>query len=220
MPFLLDHEHVQSLLSQPESGMGYQIVEAAFRNSFSSTHGFVLNAEVFIPDDRMEKILGPRHLSYAKILQEAERPQNLFKSFTVIRRTSLQEKAFSMNTKGSSALQAAPTLVLKGEIYRRFSAYQNDRRITRMKGLLPETYATTDDDAKQVRTGTEAILRYALPNDEPAIHIFKIEPPERTLLRIGIVQPNYGKPGGGVEVFFEKGSPDGTVTGVDKIPAK
>jgi len=36
----------------------------------------------------------------------------------------------------------------------------------------------------------------------------------------GIVAPAYGEPGGGVEVIFVNGSPDGTVTGPETIPDK
>jgi hypothetical protein len=44
---------------------------------------------------------------------------------------------------------------------------------------------------------------------------------ERTSLKRGIVEPayGYGEPGGG-EVIFVNGSPDGTVTGPEKIDDK
>ena len=62
--------------------------------------------------------------------------------------------------------------------------------------------------------------RYALENKKPASNLFTITPPEKTSLRRGTVQPAYGEPGGGVEVIFVNGSPDGTVTGPETIPDK
>lgn len=52
----------------------------------------------------------------------------------------------------------------------------------------------------------------ALPNDDPASHRFLITPVPATIVQSGIVQPSFGKPGGGVEVIFTNGSQRGTVT--------
>ena len=70
------------------------------------------------------------------------------------------------------------------------------------------------------KTGTDAINRYAMPSDEPAIYVFTVKPTEKTEIRRGTVEPAYGKPGGGVEVIFVNGSSEKTVTGPDTIPAK
>jgi hypothetical protein len=105
------------------------------------------------------------------------------------------------------------------EKFKRFSAYANDRRVTASGALVPGTYATTEQDAaKHVKTGRDAVKRYALPNPAPAVHVFTIEPPLRTRLQRGVAQPAYGQPGGGVEVIFVNGSPDKTVTGPAQIP--
>jgi hypothetical protein len=103
-------------------------------------------------------------------------------------------------------------------IFKRFSAYHNDRRITGDGALLPGTYGTTDEDARNVRTGREATARYALPNPMPAVYIFTIKPFGRTRLQKGIVQPRFGQPGGGVEVLFVDGTTSNTVTGPSVIP--
>lgn len=73
MPYRLASEQIHELLSYPESGMGYQYVEAVMRD-FSSHTGVVLNAELFVPEDKIEKIMGRHSLSYASILKEAESP--------------------------------------------------------------------------------------------------------------------------------------------------
>jgi hypothetical protein len=93
--------------------------------------------------------------------------------------------------------------------------------VTEKKGLTNGTFATTREDADAfVKTGTDAVKRYALENKKPASNVFTIKPPEDTSLKRGIVAPAYGEPGGGVEVIFVNGSPDGTVTGPETIPDK
>ncbi len=102
----------------------------------------------------------------------------------------------------------------------RFTAYRNDRRITTDKGLLPGTYATTEADSRNVRTGTEAVERYALPDPKPAIYRFRIDPREDTVNREGTVQPAFGHEGGGVEVIFDNGTDKNTVSGPAVLPEK
>lgn len=105
---------------------------------------------------------------------------------------------------------------------KKFKEYnKNDRRITPDKGLLQGTYATTSEDARNVRTGEQAVQRYALPNPKPAVYVFTIEPQLGTPLRRGIVQPAYGQPGGGVEIYFEQGTTVNTVRlPPDQIPER
>lgn len=84
--------------------------------------------------------------------------------------------------------------------------------------LLPGTYATTEADARNVKSGTDAVARYALPNPAPASCRFTITPRKDTPVQYGVVQPAHGQPGGGIEVIFTTGTQPRTVTGPDKIP--
>jgi hypothetical protein len=93
--------------------------------------------------------------------------------------------------------------------------------VTAGKGLTPGTFATTKEDADaNIKTGTDAVKRYALPDSKPASNVFTIVPPNDTELKRGTVQPANNQPGGGAEVIFVNGSPDGTVTGPVIIPDK
>jgi hypothetical protein len=116
------------------------------------------------------------------------------------------------------AADAPPELTEDDEVFKRFSAYRNDRRVTPDGGLLPGTYATTEKDAENIHTGREAVGRYALPNPQPASFVFTILPDGGTVVHCGIVQPAFGQPGEGVEVLFAQGTEAGTVTGPTKIP--
>ncbi len=218
MPYQLSTDQIRELVAQPETGMGYQYVEASMSDSHVMK-GVVLNSEVFIPEARIEKIMGQRSLNYSMILREAERPGYIQK-VKVMGRSQLHlgEAKYSKKTSEPPAAEANISLTEKNQIFKRFSPFKNDRRIALDGSLLSGAYATTEDDAKNVRTGTEAMNRYALPSDEPAIYVFSIRPPEKTPVRVGRVEPANGKPGGGVEVLFENGSPKNTVTGPDTIP--
>jgi len=220
MPYKLSTEQIRELVSQPETGMGYQYVEASMDNS-SILKGVVLNSEVFIPEEKIEKIIGKRSLSYSAILNEAERP-GYVRRINVIGRSQLHlgETKYFAKVTGVPASQDPVSLTEKNKIFKRFSPYRNDRRINEDGSLKTGAYATTEADARNVKTGTDATNRYALPSDDPAIYVFTIQPPEETAVRIGTVEPANGKPGGGVEALFVEGSPKNTVTGPDTIPAK
>lgn len=121
---------------------------------------------------------------------------------------------------GGPAKDAEITYTENYGVYKRFSTYENDFRVTEKKGLTPGTFGTTKDDAKNIKTGMDAIARYALENKMSANNVFTIKPPSGTKLKQGIVEPAYGETGGGVEVIFVDGSPENTVTGPVKILEK
>ena len=132
-----------------------------------------------------------------------------------------ESRQMEMSAKSAAAEDAPVTLTILGEVFKRFSAFANDRRITAGKGLTAGTFATTREDADAyVKTGTDAVVRYALPNPTPASNVFTIRPPEDKELKRGTAQPANNQPGGGVEVIFVNGLPDGTVTGPTTIPDK
>jgi len=207
MPYKLTTSQINELIVQPETGMGYQYVEARM-NNYSSYKGVVLNGEVFIPDIRIEKIMGQRFLNYSAILTEAEQAGQI-RDLKVISKGLLRlgETRFFAKAAKAPASEAPISETKKDEVFKRYSPYSNDRRVTGEGGFLPGTYATTEEDSRNVKTGTEATNRYALPSDEPAIYVFTVQPPEKTSVRVGVVEPANGKPGGGVEVIFEDGSP-------------
>lgn len=132
-----------------------------------------------------------------------------------------ESEALSIKAASAAAEDAPITLTELNEVFKRFSAYPDDRRITSGKGLTPGTFATTKEDADaHIKTGTDAVARYALPNSKPASNVFTISPASDTELKRGTAQPANNQPGGGVEVIFVNGLPSGTVTGPVTIPDK
>ena len=133
----------------------------------------------------------------------------------------LASRQMESSAQSAAAEDAPVTLTIAGEIFKRFSPFANDRRVTAGKGLTAGTFATTKEDADaHVRTGTDAVTRYALPSPTPASKVFIINPGEDKDLKRGTTQPANNQPGGGVEVIFVNGLPDGTVTGPTTIPDK
>ena len=221
---LLNEDLQSELIAQPESGMGYQNVAINLRNG-EMRHGTAFNAEFLLYSGESPHLLEKISEPSDRLLMLEEKQLGLGEeilSLRVLRSeadVSARVRESSSSTQSSSGANEAPVEELQaGEKFKRFSAYANDRRVTASGALLPGTYATTEEDAKHVKTGRDAVKRYALPNPAPAVHVFTIKPPLRTRLKRGLAQPAYGQPGGGVEVIFVNGSPDKTVTGPDQIP--
>jgi len=132
-----------------------------------------------------------------------------------------ESRQLEFSAKSAGAETAPITLTVVGEIFKRYSAFVNDNRVTKGKGLTKGTFATTKEDADaNIKTGTDAVQRYALPNPTPASNVFTITPPQDIDLKRGTTQPANNQPGGGVEVIFVNGAPDGTVEGPKPIPDK
>lgn len=215
----LTERFIASLVRQPESGMGYQIVEVEYI-SRGIKKGVVYNAEIIVFEDEPRRII--TEAQYQELVKAASTETSLIKSISVIPPQAPLIKSASQISEekplGKPATEGEIEETEKDEIFKRFTAYRNDRRITAGGSLLPGTYATTGEDARNVKTGKEAVERYALPDPKPAIYRFTIEPEEDTKIKKGIVQPAYGHKGGGVEVIFVDGTTDNTVTSPDTIP--
>jgi len=221
---LLNEQRQKELTAQPESGMGYQDVAIKLRNG-ETRYGTAFNAEFLLYSGEsshlLERISDPGQRSLMLERNELGFGEDI-RSLKVLQSeadVSTRVRESSSSTKSSSGASDAPEEELQEEErFKRFSADANDRRVTPTGALLPGTYATTEEDAKHVKTGRDAVKRYALPNPGPAVNVFTIDPPIRTKLQRGIAQPAYGQPGGGVEVIFVNGSPNNTVTGPVQIP--
>ncbi|HWB15891.1 MAG TPA: hypothetical protein VG538_05740 [Vicinamibacterales bacterium] len=215
--YRLSQEQTRSLVRQPESGMGYQVVDAATTDN-KTKRGIVYNAELLtLDEDRHGDRVIMLTKSASEALRTAESAIGRIKSLTVVRdsRTTVLSKREAKASGGASEAETEKTK--EGEKFYRFSAFENDRRITADNGLEPGTYATTEEDGNKVKTGKEAVERYALPNEEPASYRFTIKPLKDTNIKKGIVQPANGHQGGGVEVIFTDGTTKNTVA---KPPTK
>lgn len=221
------------LRDQPEYGMGYQLGIARL-SSGATERGVILNGAAFATQDELGR-LSPTELAVALAVSIASRlsivdvtliprPPETLLGVRHVRTTLLNRQMKSAwyganeSIRASQGAEDSPITDTKdGEIFKRFSAYVDDFRITEKRGLKPGTFATTAEDALNVHTGREAIARYALKNKESANKRFTITP-KPTRLQQGVVQPAYGEPGGGVEVIFVDGTSDNSVSQPDILP--
>ena len=214
--------------------MGYQ--RGIVRLSTGSFEiGYFLNGSTFISGSELNTMT-PATLWLAERLLKPQTGDPVIHDITLIpraeeslrgvRRVNIRTLSASASTQFSNksvrasqaAKDAITTATTSGEIFKRYSAYVDDFRVTEKRGLSAGTFATTAEDAKNVKTGRDAVARYALENKQSANKRFTISPAKDTNLKRGITEPAYGEPGGGIEVIFVDGTSAGSVTGPDIIP--
>ena len=202
----------KKLLSLPESGMGFQVVDATF-SDYSRKECVILNATIAEPTNNrsvqsiMESISmeeASRVYKYASASKEIidvslKADKGIFKAYT-IKEANGADKHPEERTK-------------RDEEFVRFARFENDMRIDQInKRALPGTYATTRADATYcLSSRTDPVARYALPGTMKVKYAFYIKPLENTLIKRGTVEPANNQPGGGAEVVFTKGTDNNTV---------
>jgi hypothetical protein len=211
------------LLSLPESGMGYQIIEGKLLSENAIRKYVVYNCELAIDLDEDFQIYRKQVINkgFANVLNESKSflvstdsiklvagtPQYEYRDLSYYKQTKNKRHSGGKGAKGGSKEYT------KGdETFVRISAYENDKRIDiNRRRLIEGSYTTTLADYYDcILTDDEPIDRYSLPNDEKVKWAFYIKPTSLDVLQRGIVQPAYGHEGGGIEVFFEKGTSDNT----------
>jgi hypothetical protein len=190
--------------------MGYPLVEAVTKDG-QTKRGIVHHSELLSLDElRNFDRLMMKQRSPAELLNSAPSTAGQYRSIKVAGARMVAESSRHAVTSGGAS-DAPRGKTNDGDAFYRFSAFEKDRRVTAEGRLLPGSYATTKADGDKVKTGKEAVERYALPNDEPASYRFSIAPERGTAIQSGIVQPANGHKGGGVEVIFRDGTQDHTV---------
>ena len=196
--------------------MGYQFIEATLKDG-RMEWGVAYNAELLSLGDETKRDL--RTLSYATILESAESSGRKIRELRVLEQTQLAHHPVKSSSASSPAAQNVSNQQTNAnEIFVRFVAYRNDRRLRPNGSWRSGTYATTEQDAQNIRTGMDAVARYALPNPLPASYVFEGRPHTGTSIQRGTVLPAFGQPGGGIEVIFTNGTQPRTVTLLKQIP--
>ena len=212
----LNESETADLLAQPETGMGYQVVEATLEDG-RKERGVAYNAELLSLGNETQRDLRSR--SYDTMLESAESSGRKIEKLRVLERKQLAHHPVSIRSAPSAAAEYAPIeQTSSNEIFIRFSAYSNDRRLRPNGSWSNGTYATTAKDAQNIHTGMDAVARYALPNFLPASYVFEGLPHNGTEIKKGKAVPANSQLGGGDEVIFTKGTHPNTVTGPNKIP--
>lgn len=210
-------------LSLPETGMGYQIIEAKWVGKAEKKSFVVYNSELVIDLDSQFSEFKRKIITegYSTILNKADKLPIETSSISLVPRSKItefrfltesQKKGTGRQSGGRGAAENSKEPADGKELFVRLSAYEKDKRIDFVnKRLRPGTYTTTNSDYLLcVRLSDDPIDRYALPNDEQIKWAFYIQPKANDILQRGIVQPAFGHYGGGVEAYFENGTSNNT----------
>ena len=212
----------KTLLSMPETGMGYQIIDAIIPGHRLKKRYYVFNSELIFDSDsdftvlrKDIRIMGYKQMLYDAKFLSLESPvivkRSEVKNLRTLSDSNMSEKG---RHSGGTAAIDSPLQSVNGEniTYVRLSAYENDKRIdTVNKKLKPGSYTTTEDDYLTCKKySDDPIDRYALPNDEPIKWAFYILPIDIDQRRRGIVQPANNHEGGGIEAYFDYGTSNNT----------
>lgn len=219
MIYKLHSADANTLLSRPETGMGYQLVSSAEYLKTSVRKFIVYNSELavdldsnFIANKRMIINEG-----FKNILNRSNQLILETKTITVYNEHAVREfKALSASHKvynkrhtGTTAAIDSPKEYANGsEIFVRISAFEDDKRVDFVNKKLKEgSFTTTERDYIEcVATSDDPVDRYALPNDEKIKWAFYFKPKTVDILQRGIVQPAFDHEGGGIEAYFENGT--------------
>lgn len=214
----LSEPQISKMLDQPETGMGYQTVEVEDTRGIKK-RGNVYNGDILLFEQEPREYLAEG--TYEKMVKAADGSEaKMIKSIRVVPAIRAAFEKRLEGVEGKPATEGQQKKTNLNDVFMRFTAYRNDRRITPEKGLRPGTYATTEADSRHVKTGEQAVERYALPDPKPAIYRYRIDPLPGTVYRQGTVQPAFDHKGGGVEVIFDNGTTDNTVSGPAILPPK
>jgi hypothetical protein len=213
MYFKLNASQEDYLLKQPETGMGYQIVEASKSGSYSREKFLILNSEVVIEmnkytNDNVRMVINEGTASI-----KAKAGLITLTGISVFNEKQFRNVVNEAKNEDERGAIENPVVNADGdEIFVRLSAFDKDRRVDKMKMcLLPGSYTKTEEDYMSCKTSKDdPVERYALPNNDDVKHAFYIQPLKTDSLQRGKVQPANGKRGGGKEVYFAKGTAAGT----------
>ncbi len=214
--FFLHEAQQQVLINEPETGMGYQLVQVtteARRRVAGLAYNAAIVFELHEPRQRSTFQAIARGAAVAAAGEPVRSVRLLPPGSAAYRAFLVGEGRAPYATRGIAARDAAIVTTHPGEVFRRFSAFARDCRIHPDGGLVSGSFATTAEDARSVRRGNDVLPQYALPQPGPLDYVFEIRPATMTLVHYGTAQAAFDQPGGGVEVIFTEGTTPHTVTG-------
>jgi hypothetical protein len=212
------------LLLLPESGMGYQIIEANRRNNYSKERFIVYNCELIV--EKNEYFENNKKLifqeGYTKIFSKSDYLElynlrvlksTVFSNVRMLSEINLANK--KRHSGGKGAIDNEPVYANGVDKFVRLSPYPNDFRIDTVNMRLTNgSFTTTEADYINCKMfNDDPIDRYALPSDEKINWAYFIQPKSYDQYRPGIVQPANNHNGGGIEALFDNGTSNNTYLG-------
>jgi len=201
MYYRLSPSQEKELLSQPETGMGYQVIEAKRRGAEFKAKFFVLNAELAIEMNEAAPL-------YVKQIAN-EGIGNVIGKAMDFQWDILQVLEQDSELKPVSVANTfKPEFPDGGEIFVRRSIYENDKRIdAEKKCLRPGSFTTTlSDSLKHRNNSDDPLIQLAMDHGVRGKWGYYVCPKRTDVLQRGIVDPKTGAK----EVFFRNGTSFGT----------
>lgn len=224
MIYRIYEQDADTLLEQPETGMGYQIVNASQYERYGTKKLVVYNTNLAVELDSDFNTNKRRIINegYKVILNKATELMLDTNYIKVLNQSTIREfkslsnskKIYNKRHSGGKGATDSPKENANGNgIFVRVSAFEDDRRVDLVnKKLKIGTFTTTENDYREcVSTNDDPVDRYALPNDYKIKWSFCVKPKITDTLQRGIVQPAFGHEGGGIEAYFENGTAKGTL---------
>ena len=213
MPYYVPLEVREELLRQPETGMGYQLVNVPNADGRNHEDSYViLNGELALKvqdsifegcrlHSEEQEFLDSHASELHKIEGTVTEALGVSKPFP--------HRAKNIIVRGGNSFSSTYE---PGEFLVRYSAFRYDRRVTIGRKLsdtviLSGTYFTTGLDSTLARSGLAAVSRYALPNPAPAVFCTSLKWSRPIAITYGTVKPEFDQSGGGVEARIDSPAP-------------
>ena len=190
------------LLSQPESGMGYQIVDAQLKGSHLIIKFIVLNAELAIELNEA----APLYVKQVAL----EGINRISQKAPVFRWEIIKLYTHDPGTKPVAAISGERVEFPDGaEIFVRRSIYETDKRVDgTSKRLLPGSFTTTLHDSIRYRNSSDdPLIQQAMDHGVRGQWGYYFKPRRNDMLQRGKADPKTGAK----EVYFSKGTSNGTL---------
>jgi hypothetical protein len=179
MYYRLSSSQEIDLLNQPETGMGYQIIEANKTETYLREKFLVLNSEIAIEfngyeDDHIRKVMNNGIFSI-----KASASLISLNSVTVLNEKQFRNQANESKDISEKGAIDNPVESADGnDMFVGLSAFDDDKRIDKInKCLRPGSNTTTFEDYfKCVSTDDDPVERYALPINDEIKFAFYIQP--------------------------------------------
>ena len=214
----LDRTAIEDLTGLPETGMGFQLVEAQIWGIPTPLLVFNSDRAIDLSKIGLEfgddptvvlrnglRIVEALKLGVVTTIFSSPTPS----SFRLLNARVGFPSSTNLPMASWGVRVALPSSLVKHDklktnrVFHRFSAFNPDRRVDPLTGnFLAGTYAAPASEAPFVPTGFIAVGRFALPSNLPASFHYEIEAPTETSVDFGTVAPAFGQAGGGVEAYF------------------
>ena len=200
MIYKLNKDTIQYMLTLPETGIGYQLINAKQKGSPKLKSFVVFNSEIIIENNH-------KLITYSNTLI-GDGYQLLKDVLNFIKLEDIKLASWDENERhprDNESLDLNETGLAEEDIFIRPSIYNYDNRIDLEKQvLLPGSYVTTLESYTNCYIMREDPFEtYALPVPQQFVRVFYIKQNRNACNFNGVFSRAFGKKGGGIKLSFD-----------------